>query len=61
MFFVNLLLIPNTFLQVVKQDLAKKLVVMIFGQPKTTPNSPRRTVQIVENVRFGKLIKQKII
>lgn len=32
-------LIPNTFLQTVKQDLAKKLVVMIFGQPKTTPNS----------------------
>lgn len=32
-------LIPNTFLQTVKQDLAKKLVVMIFGQPATTPSS----------------------
>lgn len=32
-------LIPNTFLQTVKQDLAKKLMVMIFGQPNTTPNS----------------------
>jgi hypothetical protein len=32
-------LIPNTFLQTVKQDLAKKLVVMIFGQPNTTPAS----------------------
>lgn len=32
-------LIPNTFLQTVKQKIAKDLLVMIFGQPNTNPNS----------------------
>lgn len=32
-------LLANQTIQVLKQDLAKKLMVMIFGQPNTTPNS----------------------
>lgn len=35
---IHPLLVSQT-VQVLKQDLAKKLMVMIFGQPNTTPNS----------------------
>lgn len=33
----------------------------MFVRTKSTPNSPRKTVQIVENVREGDKVKQKII
>jgi transposase len=33
----------------------------MFIRVKTSPNSPRKAVQIVENVRFGDKIRQKII
>lgn len=32
-------IVPNTFLQVVKQKIAKDLMVMIFGPKQTNPNS----------------------
>ena len=33
----------------------------MFVRVKTTPNSPRKSVQIVENVRNGDKVKQKIL
>jgi len=33
----------------------------MFVRIKTTPNSPRKSIQIVENVRIGAKIKQKIV
>ena len=33
----------------------------MFIRVKTTPNSPRRSIQICENVRHGDKIKQKIV
>ena len=33
----------------------------MFIRVKSTPNSPRRSIQIVESVRVGDKVKQKII
>jgi len=33
----------------------------MFVRVKTTPNSPRKSVQIVESVRDGNKIKQRIV
>ncbi len=33
----------------------------MFVRVKTTPNSPRQSVQIVSSVRFGDKVKQKIV
>ena len=35
--------------------------MFMFIRVKSTPNSPRKSVQIVENVRTGNKVKQKII
>ena len=33
----------------------------MFVRVKTTPNSPRKSVQLVESVRDGKTVRQKIV
>ena len=33
----------------------------MFVRVKTTPNSPRQSVQIVQSVRVGDKVKQKIV
>ncbi len=33
----------------------------MYVRIKTTPNSPRRSVQLVESIRHGDKVKQKIV